>query len=1063
MPLCAVCEQTRPGSHDASGDFFCNPCRLSYYGTCEDAEDYAGKAWHDEIIEDDDSADSEDFSGDRKLEEVARKALERSQKKSQGEMSDESEEDEDQVADLPVAFASKHASLFNKASSSQLVQTHVIVLVDTSGSMRTIDVQHQSSSPLDPVLVPRIEAVRVSLSAFFEKQHQSGSPHKFSLISFNEQSRTHFVRKNARQAVQHMKHSKGFFASHGTHFVQSLEATKLILNRQQNSPLSTHLLIFSDGRPADGVQMIRTVQAMLEEHPSLRIHAIGFGDGLEFEWLQQLTSFGRGIFAPAARSIVALNEAFTSVTSTITKMQTVSSGSKSSAFTFGHAPSSEENSSQSTSSLNLRRVIFEPPNQFLWGQGQGRSTSFEGSRRWFHFDGFDFKESFHRISGKPVWIRLNPFMQGGMRLVYCFKDPSMPLHFDQFGKSGNDARMVAKISKYEDSWHNSFEVVSAHAKSSAVARYYSHVFESAAGYFLPRSMVNSMAKIVFLRCYVYRADENEEGRVPASLMVGERFLPGAFLKYNSNHGYVNTDASDSELAQAFSHFTFVVSGGQHMVLDLQGVHLGREQRYRPHLILTDPQVVSIERTFGPGDLGNKGMQAFFQTHKCGITCKKLGIDKYRWKRMRQESESSEPGKSPVVSVATNSGSISSLRNPGSEASRALPSFSGLANSYISEPEVVPTPSKPAPTLATPNPGKVETPLAPWEMVKPSSEVSAVPPSESALEASLVYQARNLLGVKPDDPLSARLPWVLKPSRPPDDSSEVSTVSPSESAVVASWASRSSTALKPDSPFSETPRVRVWGKTRRPPDYSSEVPTVSPSESAVGVSRSSTQLRAKPDGPLSAIMARSPADSKRPDYDSLLRGRRAEPEQPARSALQAPGSENGGAAADAGRKASLSDVASPAKAPPPVLGLCYPNMVEGVEASPAKAPPPAFGLCYPNMVEGVEASRAKAPPPPLGPCYPNMVEGVEASRAKAPPPPLGPCYPNMVEGVEASRAKAPPPPLGQCYPNMVEGVEARPAKAPPFKAPPLKAPPAMGLGHPSAATTLAETTKQALGG
>ena len=31
---------------------------------------------------------------------------------------------------------------------------------------------------------------------------------------------------------------------------------------------------------------------------------------------------------------------------------------------------------------------------------------------------------------------------------------------------------------------------------------------------------------------------------------------GAFLKYNSNHGYVNHEAPDNEIAQAFSHFTY---------------------------------------------------------------------------------------------------------------------------------------------------------------------------------------------------------------------------------------------------------------------------------------------------------------------------------------------------------------------------------------------------------------------------------------------------------------------------------------------------------------------------
>ena len=117
-------------------------------------------------------------------------------------------------------------------------------------------------------------------------------------------------------------------------------------------------------------------------------------------------------------------------------------------------------------------------------------------------------------------------------------------------------------------------------------------------------------------------------------MVGERYLPGLFRKYNSNHGYVDLEAPDSDIAQAFSHFTFEASGGKHMVLDLQGVHLGKGQRSRPHLFLTDPQVVSLERSFGPGDLGEKGMRAFFRTHKCGKTCRQMKLDEHAWKRLR---------------------------------------------------------------------------------------------------------------------------------------------------------------------------------------------------------------------------------------------------------------------------------------------------------------------------------------------------------------------------------------------------------------------------------------------
>lgn len=459
-------------------------------------------------------------------------------------------------------------------------------------------------------------------------------PARFSLISFSEASRLHFTAKTAEQALLIIhREGFGFVASHGTHFVEGLKAAQDVLGKGKGTP---HLLIFSDGRPADGTQMLQAAQKMLHECPTLRMHAIGFGDGLDFELLQQLTSIGRGTFVPSTRSVTALHSAFASVTSTITATQTVTSSSrKSSSFSFRgpQPPSSAEDAlhESKTQGLELRDVTFERANQFVWNPES--STDFKVRRRWFTFNGKDFKmhEWFKGYNHNPVSIRLHPFTQGGMRLVYCFRDSTIPLYVQQRldQRGGRDARMVAKLSKYADAWHNSSDIVSAHAKSSAVARFYSRVFRFAVIDSLGWAGHN-MARIIFVECYLYKAEGQDN--TPAPFFVGERFLPGVFRKYNSNHGYVDPEVPESEVAQAFSHFTFQASRGKHMVLDLQGVHLDKAQRRKPHLILTDPQVVSVERSFGPGDVGEEGMRAFFRSHRCGVTCKKLGLDQDAWKK-----------------------------------------------------------------------------------------------------------------------------------------------------------------------------------------------------------------------------------------------------------------------------------------------------------------------------------------------------------------------------------------------------------------------------------------------
>lgn len=88
----------------------------------------------------------------------------------------------------------------------------------------------------------------------------------------------------------------------------------------------------------------------------------------------------------------------------------------------------------------------------------------------------------------------------------------------------------------------------------------------------------------------------------------------AAQKYTSNNGYV---AKDSDLMQAFSHFTYHFSGGDMLVTDIQGVSSS---------VLTDPQIHSPQTTdFGRGNLGIKGMDGFFLSHKCNAFCEELNL------------------------------------------------------------------------------------------------------------------------------------------------------------------------------------------------------------------------------------------------------------------------------------------------------------------------------------------------------------------------------------------------------------------------------------------------------
>jgi len=93
----------------------------------------------------------------------------------------------------------------------------------------------------------------------------------------------------------------------------------------------------------------------------------------------------------------------------------------------------------------------------------------------------------------------------------------------------------------------------------------------------------------------------------------EDYLEGRFEKFNSNTGW--TQSGDSVL-NAFSHWTYHQSKGEHLVCDLQGVDRAHSDSFE----LTDPVVMSNDKRFGSTDLGIVGISNWFFHHQCGEHC-----------------------------------------------------------------------------------------------------------------------------------------------------------------------------------------------------------------------------------------------------------------------------------------------------------------------------------------------------------------------------------------------------------------------------------------------------------
>mmetsp|Transcript_81518 Transcript_81518/g.234256 ORF Transcript_81518/g.234256 Transcript_81518/m.234256 type:complete len:593 (-) Transcript_81518:127-1905(-) len=96
----------------------------------------------------------------------------------------------------------------------------------------------------------------------------------------------------------------------------------------------------------------------------------------------------------------------------------------------------------------------------------------------------------------------------------------------------------------------------------------------------------------------------------AKLLV-EPLISGKYQRFNSNTGF---QASGNDLMAALSPCSFHRSLGRTVLCDLQG------GCYNDCYILTDPVILSANRSFGATDLGQHGIDHFFSQHRCTSYC-----------------------------------------------------------------------------------------------------------------------------------------------------------------------------------------------------------------------------------------------------------------------------------------------------------------------------------------------------------------------------------------------------------------------------------------------------------
>ncbi len=136
---------------------------------------------------------------------------------------------------------------------------------------------------------------------------------------------------------------------------------------------------------------------------------------------------------------------------------------------------------------------------------------------------------------------------------------------------------------------------------------------------LVRYLADTRYLLNFVHCFIYEVQKRGSENVNDSTIFYEveNYIPGQYEKYNNNAGWTSTSLSEtSAVSQALSHYSWQLTHGYLLIVDLQGV-AG---------VLTDPQIHCLdEKRFGSGNLGYEGILKFFYTHRCNQYCEALRL------------------------------------------------------------------------------------------------------------------------------------------------------------------------------------------------------------------------------------------------------------------------------------------------------------------------------------------------------------------------------------------------------------------------------------------------------
>mmetsp|Transcript_4249 Transcript_4249/g.8134 ORF Transcript_4249/g.8134 Transcript_4249/m.8134 type:complete len:859 (-) Transcript_4249:146-2722(-) len=468
-------------------------------------------------------------------------------------------------------------------------------------------------------------------------------------------------------------------AGHGC-YAPSLNKAEDLFIKYDNSSSALQLLLLSDGRPSDSYGLSREkIQSILKSRVEklasrfgkrFNFAAIGMGNLKDYDCLKSMVEScqdfgGNSTLQVPGLSCAEIGAAFSSVATSLMACQTElkeHNGNNK------NGPAIKRQRRVRTCLRENRRLLpalteivdetfkiymNEKVERYQYNYLDEKGMLSERAQR--------SKHSFLPVKllhpeARGVAFKYMAFGEGQERFAHQFFEIAAD------GKTVVGIPLVAKESKFVDDIEHQGGDVDWIARDQFVERFCRIQNKSqriAEAFNLKLNSISTLdpstPRVSFVDCYVYYLTDDKRGQFS---VIVEPKLEGNFEKWNNNNGWRRQSAGDTggqniitikeeddesnelgqdhdltsreflrltknEVAQAFSHFSYHFSRKQALICDLQGVYDKSSNLFR----FTDPVIhyhnarkESGNSRFGRTDMGQKGIDSFFRSHKCNQLC-----------------------------------------------------------------------------------------------------------------------------------------------------------------------------------------------------------------------------------------------------------------------------------------------------------------------------------------------------------------------------------------------------------------------------------------------------------